>query len=346
VVKKVRADKLITALVLGTIFLWTGPPELVRAAPEQKSAPGTYISGQVSAGDNGPITGLVVIEKGRLYGKDFRYGGLIDTDGKFSVRVDGGGSYGLHLYATGYIYFPLSIEVVEGQDNHSTYSLPPNAAAADGPTVADIRFEKVDDETLISLSASDPDSNLSHQVLAVNTTTGEGFRLKPPGLVFPWTRNYPNGIYSLRYSRADNSGEKGTNPENWYFVAADNRCYTSPILTHPFTRESVLAARTSLTVNNSPGKGGTGDTHKEPMVLGAEVYRNNCSICHYADSTKAKVGPGLKGIFKLKTAPVQGFPVNDPSIRKQIIKGGAGMPPYEHLSDAEVDALIVFLKTL
>jgi mono/diheme cytochrome c family protein len=346
VVQKVRANNLIVALILSVLILWISTSVLAETGPEQNSDQGTYISGQVSAADDGPITGLVVIEKGRLYGKNFRYGGLIDGDGKFSVKVDGGGSYGLHLYATGYIYFPLSIEVIGGQNNRSTYSLPPNQAADEGPAVADVRFEKTGDETLISLSVSDPNDNLSHQVLAVNTATQEGFRLKPPTFVFPWTKNYPQGTYTLKYSWTGKGGKREVNPEDWYFVAADNRCYNSPIMAHPFTQESVLTARTSTARDASQGKEKPVGTHEDPLIFGAKVYRNNCSICHYADTTKTKVGPGLKGIFGLETSPVQGFPINEQNIRNQILKGGGGMSPYDYLSDADVDALIVYLKTL
>ncbi|MCK5353311.1 hypothetical protein KAJ77_12045, partial [bacterium] len=48
----------------------------------------TLISGTVRAADGGSLNGLVMIEKGRLYGKNFRYGSLVQN-GRFSVRVDG-----------------------------------------------------------------------------------------------------------------------------------------------------------------------------------------------------------------------------------------------------------------
>ena len=44
----------------------------------------TVISGTVRAADGGFVSGVVLIEEGRLYGKKFRYGGLIE-DGSFSV---------------------------------------------------------------------------------------------------------------------------------------------------------------------------------------------------------------------------------------------------------------------
>jgi len=339
-----RANNLTLIFILTVLIMGSISPARAQPASEQHGEKATYISGQVTAADNGPITGLVVIEKGRLYGKDFRYGGLIKSDGSFSVKVNGGGNYGLHLYATGYIYFPLSIDAVEGQDNRATYSLPPNAAKEDGPIISDIEFKATGDETLISLSAHDPNNNLSHQVLAVNTATGEGLRLKPPGIVFPWTRNYPQGTYTYKYPISGD--EKAINPENWHFVAADNKCYNSPVLGYPFTRDGVLHARSSASSINTPGTAPPSNAPLHPAASGTDVYRNNCSICHYSDSTRTKVGPGLEGIFKRKTAPAQGFPVNDQNIRNQILKGGAEMPPYAHLSEEQVNVLMVYLKTL
>ena len=31
---------------------------------------------------------------------------------------------------------------------------------------------------------------------------------------------------------------------------------------------------------------------------GKEVFDQNCAVCHNADSTDVKMGPGLKGLFK------------------------------------------------
>jgi hypothetical protein len=47
----------------------------------------TRISGEMLGVDDKPLAGIIVIEKGRLYGKGYRYGGMVDENGRFSVRV-------------------------------------------------------------------------------------------------------------------------------------------------------------------------------------------------------------------------------------------------------------------
>lgn len=292
----------------------------------------TTISGTVRGAEGGSLSGMVMIEKGRLYGKNFKYGGLI-KDGRFSVRVDEGGSYGIHLYATGYVYFPLGIQVESGKDNRGQYRLPPNPAAQNAPVINKVTFADMKNHTLITLSVSDPNRDLSHQVLALNASTGEGFRMDPPGLVLPFTRTYPEGNYTLKYN-----SRKEIDQKNWYFVAADNKCYNSPVLGSPFSGDGVVAAKM---LHERPD-GGPGS----PAVSGQEIFTSNCSMCHYADSDRTKVGPGLMGLYRLDRTPSLGNPVTDEVIRKQILDGGEDMPPYSHLTEGEVEAVIEYLKTL
>jgi len=295
----------------------------------------TLISGTVMAAQGGSLNGLVFLEKGRLYGKNFRYGGLI-RNGMFSVKVDSGGSYGLHLYATGYIYFALGIQVDSRKDNRGKYKLSPNPAQARAPVIKEIGFSEGSSGTRITLSASDPNHDLSHQVLALNIATGEGFRMDPPGFVLPFTKNYPEGLYTLRYNR-----QKKVDPRNWYFVAADNKCYNSPVLGSPFSADGIVPAKNGLG-SSSKNENSTGNI----KISGLEVFTSNCSTCHYFDSTKTKVGPGLKGLYGLDRTPARGNPVTDEVIRKQILEGGIDMPPYSHLTENEVTAVIEYLKIL
>lgn len=301
---------------------------------EEISGP-TTVSGEVSSAAGGPVAGVVLLEKGRLYGKGFRYGGLIDEEGRFSIALEEGGSYGIHVYATKHVYFPLGVEVEEGRDNHYTFSLPPNPAVAEAPVISKVVFEEQKDATVIRLTVEDPNGNLSHQVLGLNAATQEGLRLLPPKFVFPWTKTYPNGEYTLRYQ----SGAAPVDPKQWYFIAADNRCYTSNVMRHPFTASDFILA-------HSPSRrGGVGRRGEEP-IDGEEIFRDTCTMCHYGDSRKTKVGPGLKGIFSRETSPVQGFPVTEDNIRTQIMNGGKDMPPYDFLSSDKVEALIAYLKTI
>lgn len=326
-------------LAAGLVLVCAG---LARAQGEE-----TRVSGQMSSADGRPLPGVILLEEGRLYGKNFRHGGRIGADGRYSVRVPNGGGYGLHLYATGHVYFPLAIEVKTGQDNRFEFALPPNAASADAPAITDVRFD-VDpedpDQVVIRLTVEDPNDNLSHQVLAANTATQEGYRMKPDKLVFPWTKNYPDGVYALTYD----TGGWPLDREEWVFVAADNRCYTSDVLGYPFTAEGVIRGGPS-----EPG-GPAADAVEAEVDLdpeqflarGREVYANNCRICHYPDSTKTKVGPGLRGLFQRKLTPARKVPVTEESIRAQIQDGSENMPPYAHVRGADQTALIVYLKTL
>ena len=78
---------------------------------------------------------------------------------------------------------------------------------------------------------------------------------------------------------------------------------------------------------------------------GKEVF-DQCSVCHNADSTEQKIGPGLKGLFKHDKL-VNGKPVNEANVRAKIDEGGNGMPAYKDiLSAQEKDDVIAYLKTL
>jgi len=78
---------------------------------------------------------------------------------------------------------------------------------------------------------------------------------------------------------------------------------------------------------------------------GKEVFEQ-CSVCHNADSTEKKMGPGLKGLFK-KEKMVNGKKPTEENVRAIINAGGNGMPGYEDLLTAEErDDLLAYLKTL
>jgi len=304
----------------------------------------TRITGRAVSANGAPLTGLIAIETGRLYSKEYKYGGLIDKEGRFNVTVPGGGDYGIHIYATGHIYFPVGVTVKEGEDNHFNFRSPPNEAVNDAPLITSIRYIRGDNEkkpVIFKVTVEDPNNILSYQVLGVNVKTGEAFRLSPPEALLPWTKNYPNGEYSLTYVLKG----KTFNPRDWYFVAANNRCYTSPILGYPFTDKGVLKVDLSappVTLEGEMKRRGSMDKVAE----GKEVFDNNCTICHYRDKEKTKVGPGLKGLFKRKLTPKRKLPLTEKTIRTQIQKGGIAMPPYSHIKGEDLDALLEYLKTL
>ncbi len=98
----------------------------------------------------------------------------------------------------------------------------------------------------------------------------------------------------------------------------------------------VLAAGTTAALVAAP----KGDAAKGKEVFG------QCAVCHSADTTDKKVGPGLKDLFKHDKL-VNGKKVTDVTVREKIDQGGNGMPSYKDLlSDGEKDDLIAYLKTL
>ncbi len=87
-------------------------------------------------------------------------------------------------------------------------------------------------------------------------------------------------------------------------------------------------------------KGKAGEADKGKVVF------DQCSVCHNADSTEKKMGPGLKGLFQ-RPKLTSGKKPTEQNVRAQIDAGGNGMPSYkEMLTDQEKDDLIAFLKTL
>jgi cytochrome c2 len=99
---------------------------------------------------------------------------------------------------------------------------------------------------------------------------------------------------------------------------------------------SVLIAAGSVTAL----MGAKGDPAK-----GKEVFEQ-CAMCHNADSTEKKMGPGLKGLFK-KDKLEDGKKASEANIRARIDDGGNGMPGFKDvLDDQQKEDLIAYLKTL
>ena len=79
---------------------------------------------------------------------------------------------------------------------------------------------------------------------------------------------------------------------------------------------------------------------------GQALFTANCATCHNFDSKNRKVGPGLLGLFKGDKLPDSGQPVTDENVRQRIVDGGEKMPPFKHLSDEELKAIVDYLKSL
>ena len=81
-------------------------------------------------------------------------------------------------------------------------------------------------------------------------------------------------------------------------------------------------------------------------ITGYDLFTANCSVCHYHDRKGTKKGPGLQGLFKNPKLPKTGRPTSGKNIRETIINGGEKMPPFKHLKDQEIKAIINYLKSL
>ncbi len=86
---------------------------------------------------------------------------------------------------------------------------------------------------------------------------------------------------------------------------------------------------------------------KGDAAKGKGVFEDNCSVCHNADSADAKVGPGLKGLYKKDKLSTTGKAPTDANVTEKVNEGGNGMPSYKDiLSDADRANVVAYLKTL
>jgi cytochrome c5 len=79
---------------------------------------------------------------------------------------------------------------------------------------------------------------------------------------------------------------------------------------------------------------------------GQDLFAANCTICHFSDRKDTKVGPGLLGLFKNPKLPKSGRVTNEENVRETIVNGREKMPPFKHLKDQEIQAIINYLKSL
>ena len=110
----------------------------------------------------------------------------------------------------------------------------------------------------------------------------------------------------------------------------------------------IVFALCLLCLLNAVGSGYLGD---EPVYAaetseGAKAFQQNCSACHFSDKTDKKVGPGLQGLFKNSKLPASGKPVSEAAVRETIVDGGKQMPPFKHLKQEDVSAIVEYLKSL
>jgi mono/diheme cytochrome c family protein len=77
---------------------------------------------------------------------------------------------------------------------------------------------------------------------------------------------------------------------------------------------------------------------------GRIVFNQRCEICHFADSSARKIGPGLKGLF-VRARLTDGTKITESSVADVISEGGQDMPGYQDLlKPGQLQALIAYLK--
>ena len=93
-----------------------------------------------------------------------------------------------------------------------------------------------------------------------------------------------------------------------------------------------------------------GSLAAQDAAKGKATFDATCGACHEAATTNKKMGPGLKGLYKLPKL-TNGKPVNDANVLERINTGATTaqgvMPPFKDmLSDGDKKNLIAYLKTL
>jgi mono/diheme cytochrome c family protein len=79
---------------------------------------------------------------------------------------------------------------------------------------------------------------------------------------------------------------------------------------------------------------------------GSVIFQKHCAGCHYSDKTETKMGPGLKGLFRLDKLPVSGKPVTEANVVDQLTSPVGDMPSFPELTDEEKKALVGYLRAL
>jgi mono/diheme cytochrome c family protein len=84
----------------------------------------------------------------------------------------------------------------------------------------------------------------------------------------------------------------------------------------------------------------------QTALSGKDLFKANCSGCHFSDRTDKKAGPGLLGLFKNPALPASGRTPSEENVRETIVDGRGRMPSFKHLQDSEINALVDYLKSL
>jgi hypothetical protein len=193
----------------------------------------TAITGTVMSKAGQPLAGIALLERGEIHNNVWHRGALVDRDGRFTIELADGGPYGLHVYASGYIYSPQAVKVEKGKTLAVNVVLVPEPTRANDPVIKRVGFFPSEARqgavTFVKLDVSDPNDDLGPQVMAFNAATGQVWAMTPPRRVRNLKANFPQGVYQIEMDTA----QKPTNPRDWYFVVADHQCNTTDVLGFP-----------------------------------------------------------------------------------------------------------------
>ncbi len=193
----------------------------------------TAITGTVKSKAGQPLPGLALLEKGEIHNNVWDRGVLVDANGHFTIELPEGGQYGLHVYASGYIYSPQAVRVEAGKTLEVSVTLVPEPTRANDPVIKRAGFfpweARQGKVTFVKLDVSDPNDDLGPQVMAFNAAAGRVYAMEPPRKVRTLKANFPQGVYQLEID----TSQVPINPRDWHFVVADHQCNTTDILSFP-----------------------------------------------------------------------------------------------------------------
>jgi hypothetical protein len=219
--------------MIRTIAALVGVAFLVVAGDPAAAQGRTVITGTVKSKAGQPLAGIALLEKGEIHNNIWDRGAVIDRNGRFTIEVADGGPYGLHVYASGYIYSPQAVKVQAGKTLEVSVTLVPEPTRANDPVIKRVGFFPWDARqgkvTFVKLDVSDPNDDLGPQVMAFNAATGRVWAMAPPRRVRNLKANFPQGVYQVEIDTAQNP----INPRDWYFVVADHQCNTTDVLAFP-----------------------------------------------------------------------------------------------------------------
>jgi hypothetical protein len=191
------------------------------------------ITGTVRSKGGQPLAGLVLLEKGEIHNNVWHKGALVDSGGRFRIELPESGAYGVHVYASGYIYAPQAVRVDPGKTLELSVVLVPEPTRANDPVIKQAGFfpweARQGKVIFVKLDVADPNDDLGPQVMAFDAGTGRAYAMQPPRRVRDLKANFPQGVYQVEVD----TSRGPVNPRDWHFVVADHQCNTSDILSFP-----------------------------------------------------------------------------------------------------------------